>query len=149
MKLLQEFRQFIQRGNVVDLAVGVIMGVAFGKIVNSLVADVLMPPIGWLIGGVDFQELKVSLPEVTLQVPNPEQLGELMTRTLPTVDVRYGAFLQALFDFLIVAGCVFLVVKGMNTLYRQKKKEEAPPPAPNPQEVLLGEIRDLLKKMAD
>uniref|UniRef100_A0A7C2K3B5 Large-conductance mechanosensitive channel n=1 Tax=Schlesneria paludicola TaxID=360056 RepID=A0A7C2K3B5_9PLAN len=145
-KLLQEFQQFIQRGSVVDLAVGVIMGAAFGKIVNSLVADVLMPPIGWLIGGVDFKELKFSLPEVSIQVPNPEQVGELMTRTLPAVDVKYGLFLQTLFDFLIVAACVFVVVKGMNTLY--KKQEQAPAPPP-PQEVLLGEIRDLLKKMAD
>jgi large conductance mechanosensitive channel len=147
MKLLQEFRQFVQRGNVVDLAVGVIMGVAFGKIVNSLVSDVLMPPIGWLIGGVDFKELKLSLPEVNIQVPNPDEIGTLLTKTLPSVDVKYGMFLQALFDFLIVAGCVFLVVKWMNSL--QRKQEAAPPPPPPPQEVLLGEIRDLLKKMAD
>lgn len=133
--LVQEFRQFIQRGNVVDLAVGVIMGAAFGKIVNSLVADVLMPPIGYVIGGVDFKDLKWSLPKVTVA-----------DRTLESVDIKYGLFLQTTFDFLIVAGCVFLLVKGMNTLY---KKQEAAPAPPPPQEALLTEIRDLLKKMAD
>jgi large conductance mechanosensitive channel len=144
--LVQEFRQFVQRGNVVDLAVGVIMGGAFGKIVNSLVADVLMPPIGYVIGGVDFKDLKWSLPKMTIKVPDPEHVGALMDKSLDSVDIKYGLFLQTAFDFLIVAGCIFLLVKGMNTLY---KKQEAAPALPPPQEVLLTEIRDLLKKMAD
>jgi large conductance mechanosensitive channel len=146
--LFQEFRKFIQRGNVVDLAVGVIMGAAFGKIVNSLVSDVLMPPIGYLVGGVDFKDLKVPLPQVTIQVPNPEKVGELMDKTLPSVDIKYGMFLQTTFDFLIVAACIFAVIKAMNAFH--KKEEAAPPPAPaTPQEKLLTEIRDLLKKMAE
>jgi len=146
--LFQEFRKFVQRGNVVDLAVGVIMGAAFGKIVNSLVADVLMPPIGWAIGGVDFTKLKWSLPKWTITAPNPEQVGAVMDKTLPTVDIKYGQFLQTTFDFLIVAGCIFLVVKAMNAM--QKKEETAPPPPPvTSQEKLLAEIRDLLKKLAD
>ena len=144
--LFQEFRKFIQRGNVVDLAVGVIMGAAFGKIVNSLVSDVLMPPIGWVIGGVDFKELKWSLPEWKIAVPGGDQAGELVT--LAAVDIKYGMFLQTTFDFLIVAACVFLVVKGMNHL--QQKQEQAPAPPPvSPQEKLLAEIRDLLKTMAE
>ena len=147
--LIHEFRQFIQRGNVVDLAVGVIMGGAFGKIVNSLVADVLMPPIGYVIGGVDFKDLKLPLPEVTLKVPNPENVGELMDKTLPAVDIKYGVFLQTTFDFVIVAGCVFLLVKGMNSLYKKEAATPAAPPPPSPQETLLVEIRDLLQKMAN
>jgi large conductance mechanosensitive channel len=131
--LLKEFQKFIQRGNVVDLAVGVIMGAAFGKIVNSLVSDVLMPPIGYVVGGVDFKDLKFSLPQI-----DPAR---------PAVDIKYGMFLQTTFDFLIVAGCIFVVIKAMNAFH--KKEEATPPPAPaTPQEKLLTEIRDLLAKMA-
>jgi large conductance mechanosensitive channel len=125
MGLLSEFKQFAMRGNVIDLAVGVIIGAAFGKIVSSLVADVIMPPIGYLVGGVKFTDLKAPLP-----------VGD--------VTVNYGNFLQATFDFIIVAICVFLLVKAMNTLI--KKKEAAPKPAElSTQEKLLTEIRDLLK----
>jgi large conductance mechanosensitive channel len=106
-----------------------------------------MPPIGYLVGGVDFKDLKVPLPEVTIKVPNPEKVGELMDKVLPAVDIKYGMFLQTTFDFLIVAACVFLVVKGMNAVH--KKAEAAPPPPVPPQETLLTEIRDILKKMAD
>lgn len=130
MKMLHEFRQFIQRGNVVDLAVGVIMGTAFGKIVTSLVGDVLMPPIGYLVGGVAFTELKWELPAIEL----------LHTKA---ASIKYGSFLQASFDFLITAFCVFLIVKGMNTLSR---KPDPTPPPPTPSEKLLIEIRDLLKQ---
>ena len=132
MKIVQEFRQFIQRGNVVDLAVGLIMGAAFTKIVSSLVADVITPPIGYLIGGVDFKSLEISLPKVELLNPDHK----------PAV-IKIGVFLQALFDFLITAICIFLVVKGMNALSR---KPDPTPPPPTPSEKLLIEIRDLLKQ---
>ncbi|HTN73823.1 MAG TPA: large-conductance mechanosensitive channel protein MscL [Pirellulaceae bacterium] len=133
MGLLQEFKAFAMRGNVVDLAVGVIIGTAFGKIVSSLVADVIMPPIGYLIGGVKFTDLKKALPPV-----------EVAGVKLEPAVIEYGKFLQATFDFLIVAFCVFLMIKAMNMLI--KKKEEAPKPAElSTQEKLLVEIRDLLK----
>lgn len=123
MGLLSEFKTFIQRGNVIDLAVGVIIGAAFGKIVNSLVADVIMPPVGYLVGGINFTDLVLTLGG---------------TR----VTIKYGSFLQTLFDFLIIAFCIFLLVKAVNTMNR---KEEAIPPQPTPEEKLLTEIRDLLK----
>lgn len=129
MKLLSEFKAFAMRGNVVDMAVGVIMGGAFGKIVSSVVADVIMPPIGKLVGGVNFTDLSISL-------------GKSADEKTDVV-IGYGKFLQATFDFLIVAFCIFMVVKAMNAL---KKKEPPPAPAgPTPSEQLLAEIRDLLK----
>jgi len=128
MSMLQEFKQFAIKGNVVDMAVGVIIGAAFGKIVTSLVTDVVMPPIGVLIGGVDFSKLAISMP------------GGAGGAVL----ISYGKFIQTVVDFAIVAAVIFLVVKGINSL--KKKAEEAPPPAPPEQEVLLREIRDLLKK---
>lgn len=135
MSVLKEFREFIARGNVVDLAVGVIIGGAFGAIVKSLVDQVVMPPIGWLMGGVDFSDLKVTLPL------NP------MTPTAEPVAVLYGAFINTVIQFLIVAAAVFLVVKLINSLRREKAAEPTPaaPPAPTPSEALLTEIRDLLK----
>jgi large conductance mechanosensitive channel len=146
MGLINEFKQFIQRGNVVDLAVGVIMGAAFGKIVNSLVADVLMPPIGYLIGGVKFTDLKFTLPQVKIPMPDPTDPTKMTEKVLEAATINYGNFLQTTFDFLIIAFCVFMLVKGVNSL--QKKKEEAPAalPAPTPEQQLLTEIRDLLKK---
>lgn len=145
MGLIQEFKEFAMRGNVVDLAVGVIMGGAFGKIVGSLVADVLMPPIGYVIGGIKFTDLKAELPKITLKVPDPAKPGEMMDKVLDPVSINYGNFLQATFDFLIVAICIFALVKAMNSL--KKKKEEAPaaPPEPPADVKLLSEIRDLLK----
>lgn len=137
MKIVQEFRQFIQRGNVIDLAVGVIMGAAFGKIVNSLVADILMPPIGYVIGGVKFTELKLVLPARTIP--------EIGTKLEPAA-INYGQFLQASIDFIIVAFCVFLLVKGINAFYRHK--QEPSPALPTPTEKLLTEIRDLLQAEA-
>lgn len=129
MSIISEFKAFAMRGNVVDLAVGLVIGAAFGKIVTSFVNDVLMPPIGMLLGGVDFTNLKVTLKEA---------VGEV-----PAVTVNYGVFIQTIVDFTIVAFAIFLVVKAMNSL---KKKEEAAP-APPPADVqLLTEIRDLLKK---
>ena len=131
MSVIKEFREFAMKGNVVDMAVGIIIGAGFGKIVSSLVADVIMPPIGLLLGGVSFTHLSIKLREATA--------------TLPAVTMNYGTFIQTVVDFLIVAFSVFLLVKGMNVL---KRAEAAAPPAPaKPSEevVLLGEIRDLLK----
>ena len=129
-----EFKKFVLRGNVMDMAVGVIIGGAFGKIVSSIVDDLIMPPIGWLIGGVDFKELAISLPAVM------EGQAE--------VSIKYGNFIQTVLDFIIIALCVFMLVR----LIMKFKKEEAPveeapaPPAGPTQEELLAEIRDLLKK---
>ena len=133
MSLIQEFKEFAMRGNVVDMAVGVVMGTTFGKIVTSLVANVLTPPIGYVTNGVSFEDWKRELPPVTV--------GDV---TLKPVTIDYGKFMQATFDFLIVAICVFMVVKAMNTV--MKKKAAAPkPPEPTPSQKLLTEIRDLLK----
>lgn len=132
MKLMDEFKAFAMRGNVVDMAVGIIIGAAFGKIVSSIVSDIIMPPIGLLLGGVNFTDLKVVM--------------KAATETNPAVTWNYGNFLQVTFDFLIVAFAVFMLIKGINAM---KKKEEAappPPPAPSKEEILLSEIRDLLKK---
>lgn len=137
MGLLKEFKDFAMRGNVIDLAVGVIIGGAFGKIIASLVADVIMPPIGLLVGGVNFTDLKWEMKAAEI-VDGVEKAA---------VTMNYGNFLQVTFDFIIVAFCIFLFIKGINKL--NKKKEEAPapaaPPAPSKEELLLAEIRDLLK----
>ena len=135
MKLFDEFKAFVMRGNVVDLAVGVIIGGAFGKIVTSLVNDIFMPIIGMIIGNVDFSSLEIKLGE---PVEGAEQAA-----------IRYGAFIQEIVNFLVIALCIFMVIKVINKL--QKKKEEAPAPAPEPtkEEVLLTEIRDALNKIAD
>lgn len=131
MKFIDDFKAFAIKGNILDMAVGIIIGVAFGKIVSSFVADIIMPPIGLLIGGVNFTDLKVIL--------------KAATEATPAVTWNYGNFLQACFDFLIVAFAVFLVIKGMMRL--QKKEAVAPPSTvATKQEVLLTEIRDLLKK---
>jgi large conductance mechanosensitive channel len=130
MGMLSEFKAFAMRGNVMDLAVGVVIGAAFGKIVTSLVDQVIMPPIGMLIGGVDFSAYKW-----VLQAAGPDGKGE--------VALQYGAFLNTIIQFMIVALAIFLVVKLMN---RMVKKEEAAPAAPPADIVLLTEIRDLLKK---
>ena len=136
MKIIQEFKEFAIKGNVVDMAVGIIIGGAFGKIVTSLVNDVIMPPIGMLIGGVNFNGLRLVLKSATVDAAGVAS---------PEVAINYGVFIQVLFDFIIVAFCIFMMIKGLNSL--KKKKEEAPaaPPAPTKEEVLLTEIRDLLK----
>jgi large conductance mechanosensitive channel len=136
MSLIQEFKEFATRGNVVDMAVGVIMGGAFGKIVSSLVADVLTPPIGYLTGGMKFEDLAYKFPKLSVGGVD-----------LEPVSINYGKFLQATFDFVIVALCIFALVKAMNTV--MKKKAEAPkPPEPTPTEKLLTEIRDALRAKA-
>jgi len=132
MKIIQEFKAFAMKGNVIDMAVGIIIGAAFGKIVSSIVNDIIMPPIGLLVGGVDFKDLKIVMKGA---------MGDA-----PAVTLNYGNFLQVTFDFLIVAFAIFMVIKAMNAA--KKKEEAAPsaPPAPTKEETLLTEIRDLLKK---
>jgi len=131
MSMMSEFKQFAMRGNVVDMAVGIVMGGAFGKIVSSFVADVLMPPIGIILGGVDFSDLAVTL--------------KAASDGADAVMLRYGVFIQTVVDFLIIAFAIFLVIKAMNSV--KKKEEEAPaaPPKPSKEEELLTEIRDALK----
>ena len=131
MSMAQEFKKFALRGNVVDMAVGIIIGAAFGKIVSSFVSDVIMPPLGLLLGGVDFKDLAIVLQEA---------VGET-----PAVMISYGAFIQTVVDFIIIALAIFVAVKVMNSL--KAKEEEAPagPPTLSKQEILLTEIRDLLK----
>ncbi len=132
MSIIKEFKDFAVKGNVVDMAVGVIIGAAFGKIVSSLVGDVIMPPIGVLLGGVDFSSLALIVKEA---------VGEA-----PAVVISYGKFIQTLIDFTIIAFAIFMAVKAINST--KKKAEEAPaaPPAPSKEEMLLTEIRDLLKE---
>ena len=138
-KFINEFKEFAVKGNAVDMAVGVIIGGAFGKIVSSIVDDLIMPPIGWLIGGVNFTDLKVTLPA--------EKIADGIEMQAATIN--YGNFLQNMLDFVIIAFCVFLLVKAINKLAHSKKAEAAPAPAPAPEpsaeEKLLAEIRDLLK----
>jgi len=133
MSFVKEFKEFAMKGNVVDMAVGIVIGAAFGKIVSSFVSDVLTPPLGYLIGGVDFTGLAVTLPAV---MDGQE-----------AVTIRYGQFIQTVFDFVIVAFAIFLAIKALNRMRR--KEVEAPPaapPAPPREQVLLEEIRDLLKQ---
>ncbi|MDO9141789.1 MAG: large-conductance mechanosensitive channel protein MscL [Methylobacter sp.] len=131
MSILQEFKEFAVKGNAIDMAVGIIVGASFGKIISSLVADVVMPPIGVLIGGVDFTNLAITLKEAT--------------EGAPAVTLNYGNFIQTMVDFTLIAFAIFMAVKLINSL--KKKQEEAPaaPPEPSKEELLLTEIRDLLK----
>jgi large conductance mechanosensitive channel len=131
--MFREFREFIARGNVVDLAVGVIIGAAFGAIVKSLVEQVIMPPIGLAMGGLDFSQLKYVL-----------KPADVATKTAE-VAISYGAFINTVINFLIIAFVIFLLVKGVNSLKREQAAAPEPPSAPTPTETLLGEIRDLLK----
>jgi large conductance mechanosensitive channel len=138
MSMVKEFKEFISRGNVVDLAVGVIIGGAFGAIVGSLVKDVIMPPIGYMMSGIDFSSLKVMItPDVT------DAAGKI---TKAGVAISYGNFLNTVINFLIVAAVIFLVVKGVNSLKRKEAEVPAEPPAPTTDQKLLMEIRDLLSK---
>jgi large conductance mechanosensitive channel len=129
--MMKEFKEFAMRGNVIDMAVGIVIGAAFGKIVSSMVNDVIMPPIGLLIGGVNFTNLKVAL-------GTSQATGEPVT-------LNYGMFIQQIVDFVIVAFAIFLVVKMINRMKRQQAEAPAVPPAPTKDQVLLTEIRDLLK----
>ncbi|MDB4925209.1 large-conductance mechanosensitive channel protein MscL [Mucilaginibacter sp.] len=129
MAIVKEFKEFAMRGNVVDLAVGVIIGAAFGKIVASLVTDIIMPPLGFVVGRIDFKDLKYIIKPA---------IGKT-----PETAINYGLFINNVIDFLIVAFCIFLMVKGINSL---KKQEKAAPAAPTKEEVLLTDIRDILAK---
>lgn len=131
MSFLSEFKEFAMKGNVVDLAVGVIIGGAFGKIVSSFVGDVVMHLLGLLVGGVNFTDLAITL--------------KAAEGDIPAVVLKYGAFLQTVFDFVIIALAIFIAIKAMNKLKRKQDDAPAAPPAPSAQEVLLTEIRDILK----
>jgi large conductance mechanosensitive channel len=142
MGFMKEFRDFAMRGNVIDLAVGVIIGGAFGKIVNSIVTDIIMPPLGVLIGGVKFADLKYTV--------KAEELDEVTNKMKPAVTLNYGNFIQTVFEFIIIAFSIFIMVKVINRLTHLRKKEEdaaaaAKPAEPTKEEILLTEIRDLLK----
>ena len=147
---LQDFKAFAMKGNVVDMAVGVIIGGAFGKIVTSVVNDIIMPPIGLLVGGMDFKDLKYVMQDAVPEKLN--EAGEVIEAAVPAVTLNYGNFLQQTFDFLIVAFSIFLFVSLIKKMSEKKKVEEpaapAPPPAPSKEEVLLTEIRDLLKEQS-
>ncbi|MEZ4222375.1 MAG: large-conductance mechanosensitive channel protein MscL [Polyangiaceae bacterium] len=131
MSLVQEFKEFAVKGNVVDMAVGVIIGGAFGKIVSSFVADVVMPPLGLITGGVDFTKMSVVL--------------KAAEGDKPEVLLKYGMFIQNVFDFLLVAMAIFMAIKAINKMKREEEKAPEAPPEPSGEEKLLGEIRDLLK----
>jgi len=136
--MLREFKEFAMRGNVLDMAIGVIIGGAFGKIVSSLVGDVLMPPIGLLMGKVDFSSLFIDLSRTS-----PPSLAAAKAAGAPTLN--YGVFLQSVFDFLIIAFVIFMLVKQVNRFKKETPPPPPPPPAPTNEEKLLMEIRDLLK----
>jgi large conductance mechanosensitive channel len=131
MSIISEFKAFAVKGNVVDMAVGIIIGAAFGKIVSSFVGDVVMPPLGVLIGGVDFTDLAITL--------------KAAEGDLPAVVLAYGKFIQTVIDFLIVAFAIFMGIKVLNRLKREEETAPAAPPAPTKDQELLSEIRDLLK----
>jgi large conductance mechanosensitive channel len=140
MKMLEEFKNFAMKGNVVDMAVGVIIGTAFGKIVTSIVADVIMPPIGVLLGGVNFSDLAITIKEATKTATGAD---------VPAVVIAYGKFIQTVIDFTIVTVVIFLIIKLMSSLKKNSEETpapEKPEPAPTNEEILLTEIRDLLKK---
>jgi len=143
MSMLKEFKEFAMKGNVIDLAVGIIIGAAFGKIVSSVVNDVIMPPIGLLVGGINFTDIRITMKDAITDPATGKIIKDAVT-------LKVGNFIQALVDFTIVAFSVFLMVKGLNSLSKKKEAETAPPPPPPPvvtkDQELLTEIRDLLKK---
>ena len=143
---LQDFKAFAMKGNVVDMAVGVIIGGAFGKIVTSVVNDLIMPAIGMLVGGVNFTDLKLIMKEAVPEQVN--EAGEVIQAAVPAVTLNYGNFLQQTFDFIIIAFSIFLFISMIKKMTEKKKAEDAPaaPPAPSKEEILLTEIRDLLKE---
>ncbi|MEO6884290.1 MAG: large-conductance mechanosensitive channel protein MscL [Bacteroidia bacterium] len=138
MSIVQEFKDFALKGSALDLAVGVVIGAAFGKIVTSIVSDVLMPPIGLLLGGVNFTDIKWKMKDAVI-----DATGKILK---PAVTMNLGNFIQAIIDFTIVAFCVFMLVKAINSMSKKKDEVPAAPAPPPAQEVLLTEIRDLLKK---
>lgn len=139
MSFIKEFKEFAVKGNVIDMAVGIIIGAAFGKIISSVVSDVIMPPIGLMINGVDFKDLSYVIKDAVLG-PNKEVLT-------PAVIISYGKFIQTVIDFTIIAFAVFILVRILNSVKRKQEAAVVPsaPPAPTKEEILLTEIRDLLK----
>lgn len=137
MGLIKEFKEFSIKGNALDLAIGVIIGTAFGKIISSIVDDILMPPIGLLLGGVNFTELKITLKNAVLDASG---------KMTEAVTLNYGNFIQTLVDFLIIAFCIFLVVKAINAFKKKEEEKPLPPAEPSEEVKLLSEIRDLLRK---
>ncbi len=141
--MLKEFKLFAMRGNVVDLAVGIVIGSAFGKIVSSLVNDIIMPPLGLLLGGVNFTDFKIVLKHAVPAIT--DAAGKVIPEEA-AVTLNYGQFIQFTVDFLIVAFAIFMLIKAINRLQRKEEEKPSAPPAPPKEEVLLTEIRDLLKK---
>lgn len=141
MKILKEFKDFAMRGNVIDLAVGIIIGAAFGKIVSSVVNDIIMPPIGLLVGGIDFKDIAITMKDAVVDPATGKEVAAAVT-------LKVGNFIQTIVDFTIVAFAIFLMIRGINRLGKKKEAEAAPPPPPvvTREEELLTEIRDLLKK---
>ncbi len=135
MSILKEFKEFSVKGNLIDMAIGIIIGGAFGKIVTSLVTDIIMPPIGLLIGGIDFKDFSLIIKKAS--------------GTTPAVAIKYGVFLNTAFEFLIIAFSIFMVMKAINKIAGKKEEAPAAPPEPPRQEILLEEIRDLLKQQAN
>ncbi|MFZ1290853.1 MAG: large-conductance mechanosensitive channel protein MscL [Melioribacteraceae bacterium] len=131
MSMIKEFKEFAMKGNVIDMAVGIVIGGAFGKIINSLVQDVIMPPIGVLLGGVDFSKMGVVVKEAS--------------ETAEAVVLKYGVFINTIIEFIIIAFAIFMVIKAMNSMKKKEEEKPAAPPAPSKEETLLTEIRDLLK----
>jgi len=143
MSVVKEFKEFAMRGNIVDMAVGIIIGSAFGRIISSVVTDVLMPPVGMAIGRVDVKDFKLVLQKAA---PAVIENGQVVKQAINEVTLRYGMFIQTIIDFLIVAFCIFLVVKVMNRLKKKEEEKPAAPLEPTKEEILLTEIRDLLKE---
>lgn len=139
MSFLKEFKEFAMRGNVIDMAVGVVIGAAFGKIISSLVDDIIMPLVGVVTGGINFTDYKWVIQKAVVD----SQTQEVLT---PEVTMNWGSWVQTLVDFIIVAFCIFVAIKAINQLKRKKEEAPAPAPAPTKEEVLLTEIRDLLKE---
>lgn len=137
MGLVKEFKAFAMRGNVVDMAVGVVIGAAFGKIVTSMVNDIIMPLVGSLVGNMDLSNLKVIVQQASVDAAGTE---------IPAISVNYGNFLQMVLDFLIVAFCIFMVIRAMNSMKKKEEEKPAAPPAPSNEEVLLGDILTELRK---
>jgi large conductance mechanosensitive channel len=139
MKILNEFKDFAMKGNVIDLAVGIIIGAAFGKIISSVVSDVIMPPIGLLVGGIDFKDIAISMKDAVVDPAT----GNIVKAA---VTLKIGSFIQTIVDFTIVAFAIFMLIRGINRISRKKADTPPPPPGPTKEEELLTEIRDLLKK---
>ena len=146
MGLIAEFKTFIVKGNAIDLAVGIIIGAAFGGLVKSLVDDVMMPPIGFLMGGVDFSDKVIPLAPAVAKGEAHPIFGTIATKDIPAVAISYGRFINALIQLLIQGFCVFLLVKAINKLKRKEAVAPSTPPAPTTEEKLLTEIRDLLAR---